>query len=152
MNDTENSTAGPPSSPIEDLSESECWKLLRTATTGRVAVVRDGVPDVFPVNHVVDHGTVVYRTHVGLLFRATLHHDVAFEVDGYDAETKQAWSVVMRGIATEGRQITDIMETIELPLAPQQPGAKPRIVRITPREVSGRRFTVVEQLAENSTP
>ncbi|MGB3686005.1 MAG: pyridoxamine 5'-phosphate oxidase family protein [Ornithinimicrobium sp.] len=152
MNDTEHSTPGPPSSPIEHLSESDCWKFLRATTTGRVAVIRDGAPDIFPVNHVVDHGSVVYRTHVGLLFRATLHHDVAFEVDGYDAEAKQAWSVVLRGMATEGRQITDIMEALELPLAPQQPGAKPRIVRITPREVSGRRFTVVERPAAHPNP
>lgn len=139
------------STTIEHLSESECWKLLRTATTGRVAVLRDGAPDIFPVNHVVDHGTVVYRTHAALLFRATLHNDVAFEVDGFDSDTQQAWSVVVRGLATEGRQITDIMDALQLPLEPQQPGAKPRIVRIEPREVTGRRFTVVERADASTT-
>lgn len=128
--------------PIEHLSSSECWALLRRATTGRVALVHDGTPDIFPVNHVVDHGTIVYRTGTGALFQATLHQDVAFEVDGHDNEPMQAWSVVVRGRTTERRHITDIVDSLELPIAPWQQGPKPRFVRIEPRQVTGRRFTI----------
>jgi len=100
------------------------------------------MPDIFPVNHVVDHGTLVYRTADSTLFRATLHRDVAFEVDGHDAQTRKAWSVVVHGWASEGRQLTDVVESLQLPLAPWQPGAKPHVVRIEPHTVTGRRFTM----------
>ncbi|HKJ11390.1 MAG TPA: pyridoxamine 5'-phosphate oxidase family protein [Ornithinimicrobium sp.] len=134
----------PGSSQVEHLDLATCWTLLREASTGRLAVVRDGAPDIFPVNHVVDHGTLVYRTADGALFRATLHHDVAFEVDGHEAGTGQAWSVVVRGWATEGRHLTDVVESLQLPLAPWQPGAKPRVIRIEPHTVTGRRFTMTD--------
>ncbi len=135
MAETENSA------DIEHLTSSECWQLLRDATIGRVAVVRDGEPDIFPVNHAVDHGTVVYRTGTGTLFKATLHKNVAFEVDGFEDDT--AWSVVLHGRASESRQITQLIESFSVPVAPWQPGAKPRFIRIEPREISGRRFKVV---------
>lgn len=136
---------------IEHLSHSECWALLREAKTGRVAVTHDGSPDIFPVNHVVDHGSIVYRTGTGALFQATLHQDVAFEVDGQDPETMQAWSVVVRGRATEKLKITEIMDSLDLPIAPWQSGAKPRYVHIEPREVTGRRFTIDTQPPPQNT-
>ncbi len=135
---------------IQNLTASECWQLLREATIGRVAVVRDGESDIFPVNHVVDHGTVVYRTGTGTLFKATLHKDVAFEVDGFEDDT--AWSVVLHGRASESRQITQLIESFNLPVAPWQPGAKPRFVRIEPSEISGRRFQVVGRGALAEVP
>lgn len=136
---------------IENLSTSECWRLLREATVGRVAVVRDGAPDLFPVNHIVDRGTVIYRTGPGALFTSTPHQDVAFEVDGFDEEA--AWSVVLHGRATESSQITDLIDSFTLPLAPWQPGDKPRFVRIEPSEVSGRRFQRIHhgELAQASS-
>lgn len=125
---------------IEHLSTSQCWQVLREAAVGRVAVVRDGKPDIFPVNHVVDHGTVVYRTGTGTMFEATLRHDVAFEVDGFDDDA--AWSVVLHGRASEQTQITALIDSFSLPVAPWQSGAKPHFVRIEASEVSGRRFRV----------
>ncbi|MGB3829981.1 MAG: pyridoxamine 5'-phosphate oxidase family protein [Ornithinimicrobium sp.] len=126
----------------EHLSVSQCWEALRGARFGRVAIDHDGAPDIFPVNHIVDHGSVVYRTSAGALFTATVHHDVAFEVDGFDADTSTAWSVVVRGRASERQQMDEVLQTLSLPVTPWQPGAKPRFVRIEPTEVSGRRFRV----------
>src|SRR4028118_1332365 len=48
-------------SGVEVLGPSDCWAMLRTVDVGRLAVVVDGAPDIFPVNFVVDHGTVVFR-------------------------------------------------------------------------------------------
>src|SRR6476619_2758028 len=47
---------------MEHLSVSESWSLVRSAPVGRLAVVVDGRPEIFPLNHVVDHGTLVFRT------------------------------------------------------------------------------------------
>lgn len=130
---------------IEHLDTSQCWAILRQATIGRVALVHDGVPDIFPVNHVVDHASIVYRTGTGELFHATINQEVAFEVDGFDLETNQAWSVVAKGRAAERLRITDIADSLELPLAPWQAGPKPRFVRIEPHHVTGRRFSIAAE-------
>ena len=86
---------------IEVLSTTRCWELLRESVVGRLAVTVDGGPDIFPVNPVVDHGTIVFRTSAGTKLAAAKGRDVAFEVDGYDISTAQAWSVVVKGRAHE---------------------------------------------------
>lgn len=137
---------------IEHLNPSECWAILRSATTGRVALVHDGVPDIFPVNHVIDHGSIVYRTGNGELFHATLNQEVAFEVDGHDLDANQVWSVVVKGRASERHQITDIVDSLELPLAPWQSGPKPRFVRIEPHQITGRRFSIATKSPVRTAP
>ncbi len=130
---------------IEELTSSQCWQLLREATVGRLAIIADGEPDIFPVNHIVDHGAVVFRTGNGTMFTAALHHPVAFEVDGVDGDT--AWSVVVRGPASEGRHITDLVDSLGLPVTPWQAGNKPRFLRIEPHRISGRRFRVAAEVS-----
>src|SRR5207249_1081662 len=56
-----------------------CWNLLRSAQVGRLAVSIKEQPDIFPINFVVDHGTVVFRTAEGTkLAAAVLGRGVAF--------------------------------------------------------------------------
>ena len=123
----------------------EAWDLLRRSAVGRLAVVVGGVPDIFPVNHVVDRGTIVFRSAYGTKVVAAHSDPVAFEVDGYDAESREAWSVVVHGKA---RAITDpdeAAEALQLPIHPWQEGRKPVVVRVVPDEVTGRRFVVADQ-------
>jgi uncharacterized protein len=127
---------------IEVLSVNECWELLRDSVVGRLAVIVDGSPDIFPVNPVVDHGTIVFRTTAGTKLAGTKGRDVAFEVDGYDAGTARAWSVVVKGRAQEIWEVDEILRALRLPLYPWQPGRKPRFVRIETANVTGRRFVV----------
>ena len=94
--------------PLEVLSESECWRLLRTVDVGRIAMATDDCSvDIFPINFVVDHGTIVFRTAAGTkLTRAAKASEVAFEADDSDLDGDgAAWSVVVRGVAEtiEGR-------------------------------------------------
>jgi nitroimidazol reductase NimA-like FMN-containing flavoprotein (pyridoxamine 5'-phosphate oxidase superfamily) len=126
----------------EVLTPHECWELLRESVVGRLAVTVAGSPDIFPVNPIVDHGTIVFRTSAGTKFAATKGKDVAFEVDGYDAGTAQAWSVVVKGTAAEIRETEETLRALRLPVYPWQPGRKPRFVRIEPTSVTGRRFVV----------
>jgi uncharacterized protein len=42
-----------------------CWALLRSQEAGRLAVLIADRPEIFPINYVVDHGTVVFRTAEG---------------------------------------------------------------------------------------
>ena len=107
---------------------------------GRLAVVLDGRPDIFPLNHVVDRGSLVFRTDMGTKLLGAVGQQVAYEIDGYDAANGEAWSVVVKGRAHEVRQLHDVIDTVSLPLFPWQGGAKPRFVRIEADQVTGRRF------------
>ncbi len=44
-------------------------------------------------------------------------------------------------------EVDDLLETVDLPLFPWQGGDKGQFVRVTPEEVTGRRFTVVDPSA-----
>ena len=125
-----------------DLSATESWSLLRQAVVGRLAVIVDDRPDIFPVNHLVDHGSLVFRTAAGTKLTAAVGHWVAFEVDGYDLETAIAWSVVVKGKAQEVSRLYDVLDVVGLPLFPWHSAPKPHFIRIEPDTISGRRFEV----------
>lgn len=129
---------------ITSLDTHECLALLRTGVVGRLAVSVDDLPDIFPINYVVDRGTVVFRTSEGTkLGGALLGRGVAFEVDGYDPGVGEAWSVVVKGFAVEIEQMHQYFDALDLPLFPWHAGRKHRFVRIEPVEFSGRRFEVL---------
>ena len=54
------------------LEENTCWELLRDAEVGRLAVSIGERPDIFPVNFVVDHGSIVFRTAEGTKLAAAV--------------------------------------------------------------------------------
>jgi uncharacterized protein len=136
---------------IRELTESECWELLRAneelgGGVGRLAVAISNHPDIFPVNYVVDHGSVVFRTAEGTKLAASvLGTAVAFEADGYDPEVGEAWSVVLKGRAVEVEQVHGRFDAADLPLFPWHASPKHRVVRIEPELTTGRRFVVVEE-------
>lgn len=130
---------------VEVLDPSESWSLLRTSVVGRLAISIANHPDIFPINYVVDHGTIVFRTAEGTkLAGAVLGTGVAFEVDALDTEAGEAWSVVVKGRAVEITRLHDLFDAADLPLFPWLASPKHCFVRIVPDEVTGRRFHVVE--------
>ncbi|NKX55258.1 pyridoxamine 5'-phosphate oxidase family protein [Arthrobacter mobilis] len=131
------------SASVEELSPSQCWEIFREADFGRLAVVIADHPELFPINYVVDHGTVVFRTAPGTKLDGALSGaPVAFEVDGFSPSTGQAWSAVLKGRAERMTSIEDVPTSALLPLFPWQGGEKNNFIRIVPGEISGRRFTV----------
>jgi nitroimidazol reductase NimA-like FMN-containing flavoprotein (pyridoxamine 5'-phosphate oxidase superfamily) len=130
---------------IAILDYDECWALLGSTEVGRLAVSIANHPDVFPVNYVVDHRTIVFRTAEGTkLAAAVLGTAVAFEIDGYDVETREAWSVVIKGWAAEIEKMYELFDPLDLPLFSWNAAPKHRFVRVTPAETTGRRFTVMD--------
>ena len=127
------------------LTADSCWQLLRDTEVGRLAVVIGDHPDIFPINHIVDHGTLVFRSAEGTkLAGAVPDRPVAFEVDGYEAASGEAWSVIVKGQATRIEQMHELFEASDLPLFPWHATPKQHFVRIVPEEISGRRFRVVD--------
>lgn len=127
------------SNPVTEVTEHEIWELLRSTPLGRLAVTAAGEIDIFPVNYIVDGSTLLFRTAPGTkLIELTVRSAVAFEIDGWTEHS--AWSVVVKGIAEQLDHQADIDRADTLPLLPWIPTLKYRYVRITPTQVSGRRF------------
>jgi uncharacterized protein len=134
--------ARPPARQWRELTKSECFELLATERLGRIAVVDDRGPAMFPVNFVLDHHTVVFRTGQGTkLHAAALGSRVCFEVDGTDAAARTGWSVMVRGEAVEVTDRDELARLRGLPLYAWAPGARNRYVRILPTALTGRRIT-----------
>jgi hypothetical protein len=89
------------SSSLTPLSRVECMQLLESNDLGRIAVVHDGSPVVFPVNYRIadyeDTKVIVIRTRTN----NTIDHPdsrVAFEIDNADVSHGTGWSVLVRGV------------------------------------------------------
>jgi uncharacterized protein len=126
----------------EELSVGECLQLLGAHRFGRVAVVVDGHPVVFPVNYALEGDSVVFRTAPGTkLSGAALGH-VAFEIDEVDVTTQTGWSVIVQGV---GNEITSTLDERSerlraLELQPWVPGEHAHWVGILPQSITGRRL------------
>lgn len=132
---------GPAPGVAVELSQADCWARVRGEAFGRLAVVGPDGPLIYPVNAMVDHGSVVFRTAGGAKVDAMRNDPrVAFEVDGYDPDTRVAWSVLLSGSASEVHAYEDAVIVAELGVTPWQVGTKPIYIRITPTTVTGREF------------
>ena len=124
-----------------ELNERECWDHLRYEAYGRLAVIGPDGPVIYPINAIVDHGTVVFRTgEGGKLDAIRADPRVAFEVDGWDLADDVAWSVVVTGDAREVVRMHESAAVTELGVTPWQAGPKPTYVRIEPSSITGRTF------------
>lgn len=125
------------------LTFDECWDLLEGDTLGRLGLVVDGHAEIFPVNYVVHRRSIVFRTSgVTKLWNAKSERPAALEIDGYDAHTEEAWSVVVRGETEIIEDQADKDAVDSLGLEPWQPGEKAHYIRLSARVVTGRRFKV----------
>jgi nitroimidazol reductase NimA-like FMN-containing flavoprotein (pyridoxamine 5'-phosphate oxidase superfamily) len=92
---------------LMEIGEEECFALLQRQHLGRLAIVRDGQPEIFPVNYALDGHTITIRTQPGVkLTYATLAR-VAFEVEDIDPVSREGWVVVVHGVAQD---ITDAID------------------------------------------
>ncbi|WP_138417450.1 pyridoxamine 5'-phosphate oxidase family protein [Sinomonas gamaensis] len=126
-----------------ELALDECWRLLANTVTGRLALVVDGHPEIFPINFIVERRTIAFRTGAGTkLLELMEGAEAAIEIDGYDDRDEEAWSVVVKGTAAliESQGERSAVDT--LGLEPWEPGSKSHYVRLAPRTVTGRRFKV----------
>ena len=111
---------------IQTLSTEECLSLLATASVGRVAMTRDALPVILPVNYVVDGSSVLIRTTEGTILRAARAGGavVAFEVDELDERTMSGWSVLVTGTLREVTAVSAVLRAEQLPLMPWTGGER----------------------------
>lgn len=125
--------------PVTRLSEEDCWERLARQELGRLVTRVGEVIDIFPVNYVLDEGTIVFRTAEGSkLVELTVNDEVLFEVD--DHTDADAWSVIVRGSARRIDSLAEREAADGLGLRPWVPTLKYNYVRVTPNTLTGRAF------------
>ncbi|MDX6402000.1 MAG: uncharacterized protein QOF27_2606 [Gaiellaceae bacterium] len=142
---TESQQSGRPAIEMHDLDRSECLRLLAATGVGRIAVnVNEwDQPMLRPVNYVFDEPSqsVLIRSGTGSKLHALLRSAKAvFEIDGTDPAERVGWSVIVRGVAEEITNPTELRRIDGLGLDPWAPGHKDRWIRIRVNTVSGRRI------------
>ncbi|MBU6533115.1 pyridoxamine 5'-phosphate oxidase family protein [Streptomyces sp. NPDC057245] len=129
-----------------ELGGDEALALLGSVSLGRVVFTRHALPTIRPVNHVMDRGHIVIRTHEGaaLTSRTQRAGDpgvvVAYEADAIDPDTHLGWSVVVTGYA---RPVTDPAELTRYQalLRPWVDRRMDYAIRIVPDLITGIRLT-----------
>jgi uncharacterized protein len=85
---------------VDSLTEAECRRLLGSRTFGRVGVTSGGLPVILPVRYFYEGDAITFRTGTGTKLRAAQNGDVlAFQVDAYDPDVCEGWSVLVLGRA-----------------------------------------------------
>lgn len=128
---------------LTSLPQEECAALLRGAVVGRLGVIIDGKPEVFPVCHVYEDGCVIFPTNDGTKMHAALRWPwVCFEVDAIDPDGMTARSVMVSGRAEEISDTAVIERAASIRTLPWRTEQTVRWVRIVPDQVTGRRIDV----------
>lgn len=135
----------PAMTEIEELSRSECLRLLAANNFGRLAVNRpEGAPLIRPVNYIFDERSqsVVFRTDAGSKFGTLVRtRKASFEIDGIDDARRTGWSVVIAGVTEEIIGRSEIERLAAMRLESWAPGTRHFWVRIRAFTVSGRRIS-----------
>ncbi|MFI1973498.1 pyridoxamine 5'-phosphate oxidase family protein [Streptomyces cinnamoneus] len=123
----------------------EALRLLGSVSFGRIVFTQHALPAIRPVNHIVDRGDIVIRTHEGAALVSYTREAgglgvvVAYEADTIDSVTHLGWSVVATGYA---RLVTDPgdLARYRAVLRPWVDRSTDFTVRIHPEEITAVRL------------
>jgi nitroimidazol reductase NimA-like FMN-containing flavoprotein (pyridoxamine 5'-phosphate oxidase superfamily) len=122
---------------------------LGSTQLGRIVFTRHAMPAIRPVNHLIDSGYIILRSHedsaipTGAASQAGTV--VAYEADDIDPATGAGWSVIVTGLATivtDSAQVARYLATLHSWAA----GEESQIIRIDPGIITGTELTT-EQLS-----
>jgi hypothetical protein len=114
----------------------EALRLLGSVPYGRVVFTDRALPAVRPVNHVVDGGDVIVRTHTGAAILRTVGQVVGYEADLVDEVPRLVWSVVVIGVV-EVEDRAEAVARYERMLRPVVDLPMDHVLRIRPQLVTG---------------
>lgn len=129
-----------------ELKRAEALALLGGVSLGRIVFTQNALPTIRPVNHVIDRGQIVVRTHVGAALTLQTGRAgtggvvVAYEADDIDPQTHLGWSVIVTGYARLVRDPQDL-ERYQSMLEAWVDRTMDNVVRINPSMVNGFRLT-----------
>jgi len=129
--------------PVDDearrmwqLERVEALRLLGSVSLGRVVFNQNAMPAIRLVNHLLDHGDVIIRTHLGAAVLTKIGEVVAYEADSIDPHTHLGWSVVVLGFARVVTNPEDVARH-ERMLRPWVSTQMDHVIRIEPQIVTG---------------
>jgi len=144
---------GPDGRGPEELCPDECARLVASKTLGRVGLIVDGLPAVFPVNYVVRDDEIIVRTRRGsVIAAATRNNVVAFEVDDFDPDTGAGWCVMIQGVAREVVDVGHVRDAQNADLAYWLDGRSSRHFSVSMDLVSGRVVGPPQRPTRHHTP
>jgi nitroimidazol reductase NimA-like FMN-containing flavoprotein (pyridoxamine 5'-phosphate oxidase superfamily) len=131
---------------LEELDKAECMGLIAPGGLGRLVFAGRYDLTVLPVNYKVHNGAILFRTAA----RGTTDEDlrtgidhaeyrVAFEVDEFDAEAREGWSVLVQGPAHHLDSAAEQAEAMAVGVVPWAGGDREHFIQITPARITGRR-------------
>jgi pyridoxamine 5'-phosphate oxidase-like protein len=121
---------------LRPVSHDEALELLSSVPYGRIVFTERALPAVRPVNHIVDDGAVVIRTHAESAILRAAGQVVAYEADLISADSRLDWSVVVLGVAEEEENADEVARYQRL-LRPMVDLAMDHVIRIRPKMVTG---------------
>ena len=137
--------------PVTALTEDESWDLLSGVHLGRLVTTIAGRAEIFPVNYVVQRRTVLFRTAEGTkVFGTVMNDQVLFEAD--DHNLIGGWSVIVRGSAEVLFGADQIHDAEQAGLYPWIATSKLRFIRVTPTQITGRRFVFGPEPESDAMP
>ncbi len=122
---------------FKSLDPDECRHLLRTGVIGRVGWVGKNGPTILPVSYVIENDAIVFRTWLGTELASLAEGvEVCFEVDYFDADVANGWSVLVRGKSGRAKEPL----TGPMPFAPSvaDESIQHDSIAIYPTEFAGR--------------
>ena len=139
------------SARLTEIPFERCLALLREHNVGRLAVVVNDQPLIFPVNYALTGRSIVFRTDPGTKLHAAVGQRVAFEIDSADALYHDGWSVLVTGTAIEETDPLRLRQFEALPVRPWGPGPKSHWVSLRAGAVTGRALVHEEATLEEPT-
>lgn len=121
---------------LTPLSRTQSLRLLAGVALGRVVFTERALPAIRPVNHLVDNGMIIIRTHLGAAVLGAVGMVVAYEADEIDPLAHTGWSVIVTGLARQV-QDPDDLGRYERALRPWVDGEKDQVIAIEPEIVTG---------------
>ena len=126
-----------------ELTRGESLRLLASVSFGRLVFTLQALPAIRPVNHLLDDGDVIIRTHLGAPVVAAAGTApgvvVAYEADEIDPSEHLGWSVIVTGrahLVHDPQQVARYEQTLHTWVA----GTMDQFIRIHPEIITGIRL------------
>jgi len=132
---------------LDDLDEAECLRLIAAGGIGRLVFAGRFDLTVLPVNYKWHDGAILFRTTQNGATDEDLRtgienaeYRVAFEVDEFDQEAREGWSVLVQGPAHHLDSEAERADAQAAGVVPWPDGVREHFIRITPARITGRRI------------
>jgi nitroimidazol reductase NimA-like FMN-containing flavoprotein (pyridoxamine 5'-phosphate oxidase superfamily) len=132
---------------LETLDEAECLRLIAPGGIGRLVFSGEWDLTVLPVNYQMYNGSILFRTAQNSGAEEDLRtgithaeYRVAFEVDNFDMQAREGWSVLIQGPAHHLDAEDERAAALAAGVEPWPGGQREHFIEIRPARITGRRI------------